>query len=98
VCRKCGLEGARRCGWLGYADEPKGAPVWVRRSLTLHTCPKSFVTSESQALVEEFLVRRRFGAIDIRDLTAKQAEAFALLEKTLTAEVGNGQQNRRAVT
>jgi hypothetical protein len=92
------LEKVRRCGWLGFADKAEGAPVWARKNVTLHTCPKSFVTSESQAVVEEFLVRRRFGAIDIRDLTAKQVEAFALLEKALTAEVGNGQQNRRAVT
>jgi hypothetical protein len=98
VCRKCGLETTRRCGWLGYTDEPKGAPVWARKNVTLHTCPKSFVTSESQALVEEFLVRRRLGAIDIRELSAKQVEAFALLEQALTAEVRDGQQNRRAVT
>jgi hypothetical protein len=98
VCRKSGLENARRCGWLGYVDEPNGPPVWARKNVTLHTCPKSFVTSESQALVEEFLVRRRLGVIDIRDLGAKQVEAFALLERALTAEVRDGQQNGRAVT
>lgn len=98
MCRRSGLEQSRRCGWLGYADEPKGPPVWARKNVALHTCPKSFVTSECQSLVEEFLVRRRFGAIDIRDLSAKQVEAFALLERELSAETKDGQQNRRAVT
>ena len=95
MCRKSGLEKTRRCGWLGNTDEPKGPPVWARKNVALHTCPKSFVTSDSQALVEEFLVRRRLGVIDIRDLSAKQVEAFALLEKALTAEIKDGQQNRR---
>jgi len=83
---------------LGHTDERKGPPVWARKDVTIHTCPKSFVTSDSQSLVEEFLVRRRLGAIDIRDLSAKQVEAFALLEKALSAELRDGQQNRRAVT
>jgi hypothetical protein len=94
VCRKSGLERARRCGFLAEIDPPKGPPVWARKSVSLQTCPKSFVTSESQALLEEFLVRRRLGAIDIRELSAKQVEAFALLEKEITAEIRDGQQNR----
>jgi hypothetical protein len=92
------LEKARRCGWLGYQDEPAGPPVWARKDISLHTCPKSYVSSESQSLVEEFLLRRRLGAIDIRELSAKQVEAFALLERALTGEIKDGQQNRRATT
>lgn len=98
MCRKSGLEQSRRCGWLGNVDEPKGPPVWAGKNVVLHTCPKSYVTSESQALVEEFLVRRRLGSINICELTAKQVEAFALLEKALTAEIKDGKQNRRPVT
>jgi hypothetical protein len=89
------LEKMRRCGWLGYGDEPVGPPVWAAKNVVLHTCPKSFITSESQALLEEFLVRRRLGAIEIRDLSAKQVEAFALLEKALSARMRDGQQHRR---
>jgi hypothetical protein len=92
------LEKARRCGWLGYEDEPVGPPIWARKDIALHTCPKSYVTSESLSVVEEFLLRRRLGAIDIRELNAKQVEAFALLEKALSAEIRDGQQNRRSVT
>jgi hypothetical protein len=91
------LETTRRCGFLGHTDERVGPPVWARKNVALHTCPKSYVTSESQALVEEFLLRRRLGAIDIRELSAKRVEAFALLEKALTAETKDGQQNTRAV-
>jgi hypothetical protein len=98
MCRKSGLENARRCGWLGNIDEPVGPPVWARKGMLLHTCPTSYVTPESQALVEEFLVMRRLGTIDIHDLSAKQVEAFALLEKSLTTEINDGQQNKRPVT
>lgn len=95
MCRKAGLERARRCGFLTNIDPPQGPPVWARKSIALQTCPRSFVTSESQAFVEEFLVRRRFGAIEIRELSAKQVEAFAWLEKEFTAEIKDGQQNTR---
>lgn len=95
MCRKAGLERARRCGFLTENDPPKGPPVWARKSVLLQTCPQSFVTSESQALLEEFLVRRRLGAIEIRELSAKQVEAFTLLEKEITAEIRDGEQNRR---
>ncbi len=97
ACRKAGLEKSRRCGWLGYTDEPVGAPVWARKNLELFTCPTSFVTAESRTLVEEFLVRRRFGALHIHRMPAKRVEAFALLEKALTGEIKDGQQNRRTV-
>jgi hypothetical protein len=94
VCRRAGLERARRCGFLPWQDLPTGPPVWARKSVALECCPKSFVTSESQALVEEFLVRRRLGGLDVRELSAKQVEAFALLEREITAEIKDGQQNR----
>ena len=72
--------------------------MWVRKNVVLRACPTSFITPASQAYVEEFFVRRRFGAIDIRELTAKQVEAFALLEMLFTDEIKDGQQNRRTAT
>ena len=42
----------------GVADDGRAAPVWARKTVALETCPKSYITAESEALVEEFLVRR----------------------------------------
>ena len=67
----------------------------MRRDVSLRTCPKSYVTAESQTLVEEFFIRRRLGSVDFAQLTAKQVEAFVILEKALAAEMKNAQHNTR---
>jgi hypothetical protein len=54
--------------------------------VALATCPKPYITAESQALVEEFFVRRRLRAFDAKELSARQVEAFVILEKELIAE------------
>lgn len=64
--------------------------MWARKGVALYTCPKSFITPASHALVEEFFLRRRLGAMEIHEFSAKQVEAFALLERALTAETNNG--------
>jgi hypothetical protein len=63
--------------------------------VALTTCPRSFITGESLALVESFLTRRKFGPIAVAELTAREAEAFVILESLLEAEIRNGQQNSR---
>jgi hypothetical protein len=85
----------RRCGWLNVEEDPTDKPIWGRRGVVVQRCPKSFITEESQALVEEFLVRRRLDAMDFANLGARQVEAFAILEKELQRERGNGQQDAR---
>jgi hypothetical protein len=97
VCRKSGLEARRRCGRLGFEEDPVGPPVWARRGVCLGTCPKSYISVESESLVEEYLVRRRFGDVRAMELSARQAEAFAILENELSAEIRHGQQNTRAI-
>ena len=69
--------------------------VWARGDVALTTCPKSYVTAESTTLVEDFLVRRRFGRIDLSELTARQAEAFLILAEALAAETRDGKQGTR---
>jgi hypothetical protein len=64
--------------------------------VALFTCPKSYITSESETLVEEFLVRRRMGSIEFSELSARQVEAFVILEKALTSEIKHGQEKRRS--
>lgn len=85
----------RRCGWLKRDDGADGPLIWVRRDVSLQTCPKSYVTAESQTLVEEFFVRRRLGGMEFAQLTAKQVEAFVILERALAAEMKNAQHNTR---
>jgi hypothetical protein len=46
-------------------------------------------------LVEEFFVRRRLGARGIEELTARQVDAFVILEKALAPEMDHGQHNTR---
>jgi hypothetical protein len=76
--------------------EDAGAPlVWARRDVSLRTCPKAYITAESQTLVEEFFVRRRLGGMDFAELSARQVEAFAILEEALAARMNDGQHNTR---
>jgi len=95
LCRNAGLEKQRRCGWLTQSEGPIGPPVWARHAVTLSTCPKSYITPESETLLEEFFVRRRMGDLDLSELSARKVEAFVILEKALTAEIKNGQETRR---
>jgi DNA replicative helicase MCM subunit Mcm2 (Cdc46/Mcm family) len=69
--------------------------VWARRGIALRTCPKSYITAESLTLVEEFFVRRRLGGMNFTELSARQVEAFVILEKALAKEMNDGQQNTR---
>jgi hypothetical protein len=82
---------------MTHSEEVKAPPVWIRKDITLFTCPKSYITSDSETLVEEFFIRRRLGAIDFSELSAKQVEAFAILEKALTAEIKDAQEKRRSL-
>ncbi len=68
--------------------------MWARKDVALFTCPKSFITPDSETLVEEFFVRRRMGAIEFSELSAREVEAFAILEHALTAEIRDGQKQR----
>ena len=86
ACRKSGLEQKRRCGWLGLEDDERGPVVWARTGLALTRCPKSSITAESEALVEEFFVRRRLGGMAFAELSARQVEAFVILESALVEE------------
>jgi hypothetical protein len=75
---------------LAKAASGEGSTVvWARGQTALATCPKSYVTADSEALVEEFLVRRRLGGLRVEELSAKRVEAFLILEKELSDEQRN---------
>lgn len=92
MCRKTGLETKRRCGWLQSVPPVSGPPVWARNNIALNTCPKSYISAESEALVEEFLVWRRLGGVHLAELSARQVDAFMVLDRAL-AEVKRAQQS-----
>jgi hypothetical protein len=89
-CRRNGLERKRRCGFLP-ADQ-RGAPriVWGRRQVSSQECPKSFVTGESMALLEEFFVGRRLSIPDSLDTEARKADAFVILRDLMEREERDG--------
>ena len=82
----------RRCAWLPGALATPRQAVWVRKGVCAESCPKSLITAESMAWLEEYGVRRRLGSREVKDLTARQVEAFLLLEGELFKEPNHGQQ------
>jgi hypothetical protein len=68
--------------------------VWARKTVAIEICPKSYITAESEGLVEEFLVRRRLGGISFGELSARQVEAFVVLEQALTEELAGRRAER----
>lgn len=89
-CRASGLERIRRCGWLAF--DQANRPVWARRTVALDSCPVSYITGESKALLEEFEAWKMFGGRDVFSLPARTAEAFCVLEKELRGETKSGEQ------
>ena len=49
-------------------------------------CPKSLITGESLALVEEFFVRRRLGIPDSSEMAARTVDAFVILSNEMERE------------
>jgi hypothetical protein len=68
--------------------------VWARKMVAIEICPKSYITAESEGLVEEFLVRRRLGGMSFGELSARQVEAFVVLEQALTEELAGRRAER----
>jgi len=90
-CRQHGLEAKRRCGFL--ADEKRGEPhvVWGRGQMHTEECPKSLVTGESLALLEEFFVRRRLGVDEpLGEMAARKVDAFLILRDEMEREERDG--------
>ena len=80
------MERARRCGWL--AEEARGPEgvVWARRGVQAKECPRSLVTAESAAVVEEFLIWNLSGGRLRMGMMAREAEAMLLLRQELEKE------------
>ena len=57
----------------------------------LGTCPTSYITSESLALLEEFHAWKLLGSSNVYDLPARLVEAIFVLENELRTEGNDGQ-------
>ena len=89
TCRKSGLEKKRRCGWLD--ESASGAPevIWARGQIAVASCPTSYITPESVALLEEFHAWKLIGAPDMYRLPARVVEAIFILENEVRSEKHN---------
>jgi hypothetical protein len=87
ACRKSGLEARRRCGWLPDLPPSQKRVVWARKGAATESCPKSFITAESLAWVERFIVWKRLGFSEPREPSARDAEAFVVLEQEWATEM-----------
>jgi hypothetical protein len=65
--------------------------VWARKSVSVTSCPTSYITSESIALIEEFHAWKLFGASDWHQLPARLVEAIFVLENELRSERNDAQ-------
>jgi hypothetical protein len=65
--------------------------VWTRGRASTEECPKSLVTPASIALVESFWAWKVALGAEVKELAAREAEAFLTLEKEWREEQANGQ-------
>jgi hypothetical protein len=72
-------------------EAERGAPrvVWARGPAASEECPRSLVTPASIELVEKFFASKVTHA---GEPTAREVDAFVILEKEWRAEQANGQQ------
>lgn len=84
-CRRDGLEEKRGCKRLD--PSPDGTSViWARKGVGVAACPKSIVTGDSQAFLEEYQAQKTLGGFaDVAGMPARSVDAFTLLER-LTAK------------
>jgi len=66
--------------------------VWARKQAAAEECPRSYITPESEALLEEFHAFRVFGCADVNDQPARLVDAICVLELELRSEqIGESQ-------
>jgi hypothetical protein len=65
--------------------------VWLRGRISLATCPTSYITAESIALLEEFHAWKLCGGGSVYDLPARLVEAIFVLEHELRTARDDGQ-------
>jgi len=92
-CRRQGLEGTRRCGWIPEEQRGPRRVVWARGRASTEECPRSWVTPESIGWVEWFFASKSFGTGELAALPAKEADAMLTLEKEWREAKNDDQQS-----
>jgi len=64
--------------------------VWARMRVSTDTCPTSLISAQSLTWIEQFWVWRRLGPSYPGELSAREIEAFLILEKEAQEEVSHG--------
>lgn len=90
-CRQSGLESKRRCGWIEEQSHEAPPIIWARNGVTADSCPKSLITPQSLAWIEEFFVWKRLGGTVSPEWPARKVEAFCVLEAELAKERNDDQ-------
>ncbi len=93
-CRRQGLEARRRCGWLPVEKRGPRRLVWARGRVATDECPKSLVTPQSMEWIERFFTWKFEGGREISELSARDADAFLMLEREWRA--GNDAEHKSA--
>ena len=80
VCREKGLEQQRACGFLSKREGTGRQIVWARGNVAVTECPRSLIRAESLEFLERYYAWKISGKKDLTKLSARQAEAFLILE------------------
>src|SRR5690606_33593965 len=75
TCRRDGLERTRRCAWIKNPQPEPPKVVWARRGALSERCPRSVITAESLAWIEEFEIWRIARTPSLLELDARKADA-----------------------
>jgi hypothetical protein len=92
ICRRDGLEMTRRCGWIPAALQTPAKAVWARKRVSTDQCPKSIISAQSLTWIEQFYVWRKLGPSYPGELSAREVEAFLILEHEAQEEGNDGRQ------
>jgi len=60
--------------------------IWARGQTAISSCPTSYITAESIALLEEFHAWKLIGVSDVYRLPARVVEAIFILENEVRSE------------
>ena len=74
------------------AAETPPKVVWARRRVSTDQCPVSTVSAQSLAWIEQYYVWRKLGPNYPGELSAREVEAFLILEQEGQAEGSDGGQ------
>ena len=65
--------------------------VWARAGVATYECPRSYISGNSRAWLEEFQAWKRLGYPDPRTVSAREVHAMVILEDELLNEVKRGE-------